>query len=292
LCPLPEFLQHLADLHHGQVLEDGATQLLDRGRLLFAAIVDLRNVPAHVGLEWLRYAAGWRFADHLRNLNRRFFLGHVAEVAAFHPACFVDRLARRDDREIHPALEFGENLFDLLPARSDDVTDVSLVPQLPDRDLAFVHLADGSLVDALLDNAVDQDVAENVVPRRLEAVPRLGLLIQTAAYRFDRQQLDVYELVEDLVEFGRVDLKALVALKHALHTGFELHVRDIDRLAVNERSNRGRIGRGGRRRARGFPTAAGRESGRRQSRHHTQQAIPDAHVLAPRGCLRLYSGSR
>ena len=179
-----QLLQHVADLHHGEVLEDGPAQLLERGRLFLAALVDLDDVPAHVGLERLGDAAGGRVADHLGEFGRRLVGVHVAEVAAFHAGGVVGRLARGERRR-SPRPSFSSaatlSIASLVGARMWRTWASSPSSQM--RDLGLVHLLDGRLVDPLGDDRVDQDVAEDVLARRGEPVAGLRILVQPAGYR-------------------------------------------------------------------------------------------------------------
>ena len=54
-----------------------------------------------------------------------------------------------------------------------------LVIQHEQLDLRVVHLADRSLVDFLVGDMLEQDIAQDIVARRLQPVARLGFLIQS-----------------------------------------------------------------------------------------------------------------
>ena len=101
---------------------------------------------------------------------------------------------------------------------------MGFIAQLPDRDLSLIHFLYCGLIDALGHDGIDEDVAENVVARRLQAVARFRLLIEAARDCFQGEELDVDELVENLVEFRAVDFELFALLDQALHPGLQLHV--------------------------------------------------------------------
>ena len=108
-------------------------------------------------------------------------------------------------------------------------------------DLGVVHLADCRVVDLVVGDVLEKDVAKNVVARGLQTVLRFRLFIEAAAQGFHGQQLDFNQLVQDFVELYAFRFQPLIVTDQALHPGLHLDVRDVNRLAVDGRRLCGRV---------------------------------------------------
>ena len=196
-------------------------------------------MPALFGLEGFGDLTRRGVSDDGRKRLDHLIRGDPAKRAAIEPRAGVFGVFKGESGKILTGARLLQHGLRLLLGFQKDMPDANLIIELLEADLLFIHAVNRRFIHLRGDEVLHQEVAQQALTRGLQ--PALGgrCPVKAAADRFLCQKALVDQLVEDELVFLMVWAEGVTGLDTPLRNGFQLDIREVNRVAIDQRGSRG-----------------------------------------------------